>query len=92
MLHDGCLIVRVTVDLEMRIDSTFALPPVGMELPPVTSGSATNWEASGVGAGCVSSGGRSFLTNLKYTDMVLVVRAPDDSQGSTGEDSSNAGK
>jgi len=91
MLHDGCLIVRVTVDLEMRIDSTFALPPVGMELPPVPSGSATNWEASGVGAGCVSSGGRSFLTNLKYTDVVLVVRAPDDSWGSTGEDSSNAG-
>jgi len=67
MLHDGSLIVRVTVDLEMRAD------PLTATMGALPSSSPTI-EQSSKGAVYEPTGGRSFLTNLKYTDMVLVVK------------------
>lgn len=86
MLHDGALIVRVTVDLEMRLDPMSAL------VAPSASGAASYGDAGSVTAGCSLVGGRAFLTNLKYTDMVLVVKgiAHGDGSSSSGEDSSTA--
>jgi len=67
MLHDGALIVRVTVDLDLRTDP----PTMASYLQGLTE--AIHEEAS---CPTAKGGGRAFLDNLKYTDMILVVKSP----------------
>jgi len=67
MLHDGALIVRVTVDLDLRTD-----PPT---MASYLQGQAEAMQED-AGGYTAKGGGRTFLDNLKYTDMILVVKSP----------------
>jgi len=85
MLHDGALIVRVTVDLAMLVDPMAAIVAPGG--PGAVAGPAVAPHPAGeAGPSNHVSTNRAFLTNLKYTDMVLVVRAPPSSNSSDSED------